>query len=335
MPKRTKHPRLRTYIKRGASGQVWVSYAYDMRGTGQRDIPLGTDYDTAVARWAEIRQNKNRVAGTIEEALARYERDVLPGLKPETKRGYTKHLRRIRPVFGPAAWELVKLPALVAYLEKRAGKTQANRELALLSIVWNKARLWGMTELPWPAAGLERSRWKNPEHGNPVEVTDEAFAAIYKHADQTLRDCMDLCSALGIRVRDALQLQIGAVRDEVLAVQAGKTGKFGSFELAKSTVLPPLIERRLASKAPHFFMLTCGNSRKVVTERMLRDRFIAARALAAKEVPEAADMQLRYMRKYAAQLAGNVAEASRLLQHSSTALTQRSYRSVDRLKPVR
>ena len=80
MPKKTKHPRLRTYIKRGKSGQAWVSYAYDMRGTGQRDIPLGTDYDAAVAKWDELHHQKNRVAGTIEEAFARYERDVLPNV---------------------------------------------------------------------------------------------------------------------------------------------------------------------------------------------------------------------------------------------------------------
>jgi integrase len=333
MPKKTKYPRLRTYVKRGKGGQVWVSYSYDMRGTGQRDIPLGTDYDVAVARWTEIRAQKTRIAGTIEEAMARYERDILPTLTPETRRGYTKHLRRIRPVFGPAAWESVKVPTLVEYLEKRSGKTQANRELALLSVIWNKARLWGMTELQWPAAGLERSKWKNPEGRRPMDVADAAFDAIYRHADQTLRDAMDLCSALGLRIRDALALQVGAVRDELLAVQAGKTGKFGKFDLAKSKVLPPLIKRRLASKAPHVFMLTCG--RRIVTERMLRDRFARARALAAKEVPEAGDMLLRYMRKYGAQKAESLDAASKLLQHSSKAVTQRHYRASDTIDPSR
>lgn len=35
--------------------------------------------------------------------MRRYERDVLPSLKAETAKGYTKSLRRIRPVFGPAS----------------------------------------------------------------------------------------------------------------------------------------------------------------------------------------------------------------------------------------
>ena len=49
MPKRSKHPRLRVHIKRGKAGQVWTSYWFDNRGTGQPDVPLRTDYDAAHA----------------------------------------------------------------------------------------------------------------------------------------------------------------------------------------------------------------------------------------------------------------------------------------------
>lgn len=103
MPKRSKHPRLRVHIKRGKAGQVWTSYWFDNRGTGQPDVPLGTDYDAALLRWADLRQGALRITGTVEEAMRRYERDVLPSLKAETAKGYTKSLRRIRPVFGPAS----------------------------------------------------------------------------------------------------------------------------------------------------------------------------------------------------------------------------------------
>lgn len=96
MPKRSKHPRLRVHIKRGKAGQVWTSYWFDNRGTVQPDVPLGTDYDAALLRWAELRQGALRITGTVEEALRRYERDVLPHLKAETAKGYTKSLRRIR-----------------------------------------------------------------------------------------------------------------------------------------------------------------------------------------------------------------------------------------------
>lgn len=35
MPKTSKYPKLRTSVKRGKAGQAWVSYWYDMRGSGK------------------------------------------------------------------------------------------------------------------------------------------------------------------------------------------------------------------------------------------------------------------------------------------------------------
>lgn len=41
------------------------------------------------------------------------------------------------------AWDEVDLPGLRLYLDKRTAKTQGNREMSLLRIVWGKAMLWG------------------------------------------------------------------------------------------------------------------------------------------------------------------------------------------------
>lgn len=332
MPKRSKYPRLRVYVKRGKAGQVWTSYAYDMRGTGKPDIALGSDYAAALLRWHELHEQAPKEAGTIEEALKAWEAEVLPHHKPETRRDYTKSLRMLRPVFGPAMWSAVKMPTLKDYLKKRSGKTRANREIALLSVVWNWARGEGYTALPWPAAGMERSRWKNKETPRDVEVTDEAFDAIYKYADTTLRDALDIATATGLRVRDVLGLRISDVRDGFLSVQAGKTTKRIAFDVAASAVLPDILERRRQSKSAHVFLLDAG---RVVTERMLHDRFVKARALAAKEVPECAGLILRDMRKRAAQLSPTLEAASTLLQHSSTAVTRRHYRGSEKVRPVR
>jgi integrase len=332
MPKTSKYPRFRAHTKRGKGGQRWTSYWLDNRGMGKPDTPLGNDYDAALLKWAELNSGLSSTAGTLEEAFAGWERDVLPKKTGETHTGYVKNLRRLRPVFGPAAWSAVKLPMLREYLKKRSGKTQANREIALLHQVWNWARAEGLTELHFPAAGMERSRWKNPEKPRQREVSDEAFAAIYKHADTVLRDALDIASATGLRVRDVLELKLPNVRGDKLIARAGKTGKTAEFDLAASSVLPPLIERRRASKAPHVFLLDAGRQ---VTERMLSDRFARAREAAATEVPECAGLYLRDMRKRAAQLAGDIDEASKLLQHSSRAVTRRHYAGKDRVRPVR
>lgn len=333
MPKRSKHPRLRTHVKSGKGGQRWVSYWYDNRGTGKRDVPLGSDYEAALAKWAELSSGASRIAGTLEEAFAQWETEALPALdKPETRRDYAKSLRQLRPVFGPASWASVRFPTLKAYIKARSGKTRANREMSLLHTIWNWARGEGLTELAYPAAGMERSRWKNKESAREVEVSDEIFAAIYMHADAVLRDAMDIASATGLRVRDVLKLQLSDVRGDKLTVRAGKTHKRAEFDLGASAILPPLIERRRQSKALHLFLLDAGRK---VTERMLRDRFVKARDAAAKELPECAGLYLRDMRKRAAQLAGSLDEASTLLQHSSRAVTRKHYAGNDKVRPVR
>lgn len=333
MPKATKHPRLRAHSWRTAGGEVRTAYYYDMRGTGKPDVALGTDYAAAVVRWDELHHRKPRIAGTILEAIEHWEAECLPEYESATtRRNYAQNLRRLRPVFGPAQWDAVKVSTIAAYLKKRTAKTQANREKALLSVIWGKAREWGMTTLPFPAY---RMSLKNRERAVNVEVSDEAFAAIYKHADELLRDAMDIASSTGLRVRDVLKLRLSDIRGTRLVVQDGahKTGKAASFDLSASTVLPALIERRRALKAPHVFLLACG--KKVVSERMLTDRFKIARAAAAEECPEVVDLKLRYMRKRAAQLAGSLHEAQELLQHGSAATTQRHYRPGEKLRPVR
>ena len=338
-----QHPRLRSHSRRRKSGRVVVYYFYDMRPDGKPDVPLGTDFDQALAKWREIHERAPRIAGTLEEAFTDWERDVLPNYSSaETKRGYTKNLRQLRPVFGEATWDQVDLPSLKAYLRPRTAKTQGNREMALLSVIWNWARGEGYTSLPWPAAGMERSRWKNREAAREFEVTPQLFAAVYAEADQVLRDCMDISSATGMRLTDARQVLLPA--GDVLRLKANKTGKKADFDLSLSAVLPDLIERRRALKADHLMLLSTPDGRPV-SQRMLRDRWDEARQRAAVRAYIANDdelgrsiraMYLRDMRKMASDLVETDEEAATLLQHGNVALTRRHYRTrATKLKPVR
>lgn len=338
-----QHPRLRSHSRKRKSGRVVTYYFYDMRPDGKPDVPLGTDFDEALKKWYELHNRAPRIVGTLEEAFTAWERDELPSYtNAETKRGYAKNLRWLRPVFGDATWDQVGLPDLKAYLRERVGKTQANREMSLLSIIWNWARGEGMTALPWPAAGMERSRWKNEEQAREFEVTPELFAAVYAEADQVLRDCMDIASATGMRLTDARQVLLPA--GDLLRLKASKTGKKADFDLSLSSVLPELIERRRAIKTTHLMLLSTPDGRPV-TQRMLRDRWDDARARAAVKAGLADDdelvrgiraMYLRDMRKMASDLVETDEEAAKLLQHGSVSLTRRHYRTrAAKLKPVR
>ena len=206
--------------------------------------------------------------------------------------------------------------------------------MQLLSVIWGWARVKGMTELVYPAIGMQRSGWKGLAGVREVEVSDDAFNALHRHADATLRDALDIATATGLRVLDVLALRLSDVRGGKLVIDASKTGKRAEFDLAASAVLLPIIERRKSLRGPeHLFILAAG--RKPVSYRMLSDRFTKARQAAAQEVPECAGLWLRDMRKRASQLSGSLAEASALLQHSSQSVTSRHYRVGEKLKPVR
>lgn len=341
MPKATKYPRLRTKVYRGAGGQAYVYYSYDMRPEGKTDVRLGTDYAKAIEQWELLHNKKPLTIGRLQEAFDRWELHELPKYESaETKKGYAKNLRMIAPVLGGMTWDEVTLPILREYLDRRSAKTQGNREVSLLSIVWGKALLWGMTRLPWPAAGVKN--WKNSEKAREFEVTDALFSAVYAEADQVLRDCMDIATATGMRLTDArtVRMPIGGV----LRHKAGKTGKWVEFDVTASPVLSALVERRESIKA-HCTMLLATDTGRQVTMRMLRERWENARDRAALKAEQTGNpafgkeiraMYLRDMRSRAADLAGDIGEATKLLQHSSQRLTEKHYRNkAEQLRAVR
>ncbi|MEN5181721.1 integrase [Comamonas testosteroni] len=341
MPKLVKYPRLRTLTRKNKNGRARVYYFFNMQGEGKPDVPLGSDYDIALKKWKELVDTGELKTGLIGQAIARWKLEELPTYKnEETVRGYTKNLKHLEPVFGEAAWEDVDLPTLRRYLDIRSAKTQGNREMSLLSIIWHKALLWGMTKCPWPAEGVKN--WKNEEAARTFEVTPELFQAVYIQGDQILQDAMDIASATGMRLTDVCFVRMPS--NGVLGNRANKTSKGGEFVVLESEVLTRIDERRSSypSKCVMFLATPQG---KPVSLRMLRDRWDAARERAAIKADADGDshfaasireMYLRDMRSFASDLAGSLEDAAKLLQHSSTKVTKRHYRTKpDRLKAVR
>ncbi|GKT16980.1 integrase [Acidovorax sp. SUPP2522] len=212
--------------------------------------------------------------------------------------------------------------------------------MALLSIIWNWARGEGYTALPWPAAGMERSKWRNKEKPRKMKVPDHLYEAIYAQADQPLRDCMDLGSATGMRLTDCITVLMP--RGDVLHMEASKTGKEAEWDLSLSATLPGLLARRRAMNADHLMLLSCPDGKPLNFTR-LRYRWDTAREQAVVVAGLANDddlvrairaLYLRDMRKRAAQKSEDLEAASALLQHSDKRITERHYGGVRKLKPV-
>ena len=121
----------------------------------------------------------------------------------------------------PAQLDQIKPKHIRQYLDWRgkASKTQANRDKALFSHIWNKAREWGYTELTNPCAGIKGFR----ERARKTYVFDEEFQRVYKGASQPVRDFMDLLYLTGQRPADVLKFTRHDIKDGVLLIQEEKT----------------------------------------------------------------------------------------------------------------
>lgn len=336
-----QYPKLRVHIRRRKSGKAATYYFYDHRQDGKPDEPLGQDFELAKERWREIHDRAPRIAGTLMEAIEAWEAGVLPNLNPVTARDYRLCLKQLKAVFGPATWDGVDFPSLKRFLRDRSAPTRANHEMRVLRVIWNWARGEGLTTAAWPAAGMERSRWMNPERARETEITDEVFAAVYAQGDQVLKDCMDLASATSMRLTDCRTILLP--RDDVLHLKASKTGKKVDFDVNLSEVLPSLLSRRRAVKATHLMLLSTPSGR-AVSALMLRDRYEAARKAAAECAEQSGDktlaasiraMWLSDMRKYGANF-GTEEEALARTQHGDVRTLRKHYRTrVPMAKPGR
>lgn len=269
MPKRTPYPRLRSHTRKGARGKVWTSYYYDMRPEEKKDIPLGNDYSQAIERWKELHENRPRIVGTLQEAFDRWEEEVLPTYEStETRKGYARSLKMMKKPLGPATWDQVTPKTITGYLKARTAKTQGNREMALLSVVWAWAMKEELVKTKFPLLGVRG--WKNKEQARTFEVSDALFAGVYSQADSMLRDCMDLASATGLRLTDCRTVQMPP--GDVLRVRSSKTGKWAEFSVSESPVLARLCAARKMNTSQHLMLLTTSSGRPC-SARMLRDRW--------------------------------------------------------------
>jgi len=318
-------PRLRA--RRQKSGAV--HYYYDHGGKPRKETPLGSDYGTAIKRWAELEHERNPPAHAIllfRHVVDRYRREVIPTKGVKTQRLYGHCMTKLLEFYDdpPAPFEAIKPLSVRQYLDWRKGLVIANREVAVLSSIWNFARNKGLTALPNPCQGITRHK----ETGRGVYVDDQTFATVYKHADQTLRDALDLAYLTGQRVGDVWAMDERQVSADSILIKQDKTG--AKVEMAITGELRILIDRIMARKRT----LKLRSTRLIVDadglaigRAALRYRFDRAREAAGIAKDE---FQFRDLRAKAgtdkADLAGDIRQAQAQLGHASPGMTERYVR---------
>ncbi len=290
---------------------------------------LGSDRLQALVQWARIEgADPDPEACSFEAIAARYTREVIPGKATRTQLDNIGELGRLVAVFGKVLIGSIKPFHVRQYMDKRGAqaKSRANREKALLSHIFNKAREWGYTDMANPCQGVKGFT----EAGRERYVTDAEFKAVRDAAHQSVRDAMDLALLTGQRPADVLKIQRSDLRDGALWITQNKTGAKRAIELTGELgkVIADILARPCKQLSPHLIQDDDGQP---VRLRTLQSRIDKARKVSGVH------FQFRDIRAKTATDTGSLAHAQSLLGHKKRDMTEQYVRrhSGERVKPLR
>ncbi|GGD00065.1 integrase [Undibacterium terreum] len=330
------------------SGKVWIAYYYNGRDDNgdRQEIPLGTDLNEAKRKWAELECKEpppdTRMMKTIFD---RYEAQIIPKKGINTQSENLGALKQLRIAFNDAPIDAITPYVIAQYRDRRTAKVRANREISLLSHIYNHAREWGYTTKENPTTGVK----KNKEIPRDYYADPEVWEAVYAVACEELRDAMDINYLTGQRPADVLKMTEHDVKPESLHVKQNKSNKILRILLEsngeKSLLSEKLTEIRGRSRKVKSMHLIATPKGRHLTKKMLRDRFVKARKTAADIAEIAGDtllapriraFQFRDIRPKAASEIDDLTDASRLLGHTKEEITKIVYRRVgEKVKPTK
>ncbi len=179
---------------------------------------LDADYAKAMALWATKIATPDEIV-TISDLFNRYIIEVIPGKAERTQKDNLHEIRYLRAFFGEMAVVDLLASHVAAYVDTRAAKTRANREVALLSHAFNKAILWGFCKSnPCSVPGL-----RNREVARDRYVTDAELAAFQTLCPEWMVTYLNIKALTGLRQQDLLALQWSDITQEGITVCPIKT----------------------------------------------------------------------------------------------------------------
>ncbi len=307
-------------------GKAW----YHVSGTLPRVwTKLSDDRAEALRLWAQREGVQEDDSTKLFSVVARrYVREVFPTKSVQTRRDNDKELANLLRVFGHMPIDAIAPVHIREYLDIRGkvAKVRANREKALFSHVFNKAREWGYTVGQNPCQGVKGFK----ETGRTRYVTNEEFDQVKAHAHYTVVDAMDVALLTGQRPADVLKIQRSDIRDGALWIVQNKTGARLGIEITGelATLLERIRQRPKRAISPYLIQDENGQP---LTSGALRSRFDRARKLAK------VDFQFRDIRAKAATDTGDLAHSQKLLAHKNRDMTEHYVRARigERVKPLR
>jgi integrase len=288
---------------------------------GQQKIPLGSDLSRARIKWVELENGGFTPSARYVDVAERWEREAIhigrrkKTRAPKTQKEFRSGLKELRLAFKDFQLEQIQPFHVREYLDNRTAKVSANREISVLSIIWNWARGKGITDKANPCVGIE----KNPESARTRYVTTEEFDFVWKRACPELQDAMDLALLTSQNPSDILRLTRQDIRSGTLWMRRGKTGK--KLGLRVEGRLKDVLERILARDRDVASVYLIADKRgQPLSIYQLDDRFQAAKGKA--------DWQFRDLRAKAVSDEPDLRTASQRAMHADEKITASVYRRV-------
>lgn len=180
--------------------------------------PLGREYGAALRQWAELESSPSQVA-TVSAAIDVYLIDCIPKLAAATQRDYRRICGELRRSFGDEALDRIEPTHVAQYLEKRSSPVAANREMAVLSSIFNHAMRLGHAKAN-PCRGVRRNR----EKARTRLPTAAELSALRLAARPMLRAMIDVSLMTGMRKSDLLALTLADLTERGIELRTSKTG---------------------------------------------------------------------------------------------------------------
>jgi integrase len=279
--------------------------------------------------WAQIEGRKeDDSTKRFSVFVKRYVREVYPAKAPRTRVDNDKELVNLLRVFAHMPIHAIQPMHIRQYMDIRGevARTRANREKALFSHIYNKAREWGYTALQNPCQGVKGFK----EAGRDRYVTDDKFAKVKARAQDAVVDAMDLALLTGQRAADVIKIKRTDIRDGPLWITQNKTGARLGIEITGelAEVIARINQRPWKAIGP---FLVQDDKGQPLTALALRSRFDKARKLAGVA------FQFRDIRAKAATDTGDLAHSQKLLAHKNRDMTEHYIRSRvgERVRPLR
>lgn len=308
---------------------------------GKTWFRLGADYPTALRMFADRKELEH--GELLTGAINRYRIEVLPRLKPNTQRGYSASLERLRAGLGHNRAALIVPVVVYQYMDevrRVLSMNLANADLKTLLSVLDYCVRWGMVDANrikgnvkayGARDGVKKAReryvedWELAEWQSVATPIQRAFAA--------------LVLLLGTRKCDTLRIRRADDRGDTLEVFNSKTSKAMVF--AVTPALRDAIETAKAScPVASIYLMANSKGQCFVGDDDRCASFDKAWRRSMQRALAETKLEQPFTRHDLRAKVGSDAEsehrAQQLLGHTTAAMTRKHYRrKVTAIQPAR